>query len=220
MGSAKARSIMAGIRLETRRDGSRAVATNGSRLSVCGFEVIDYKTGDPVTIPSAAIAELITLLDCEADDVEMLQLDKRTFFRSGPDVLTSRQIEGQFPDYKRVIPEKNGVCITADSRELADMMRRVSLVLTMEDIGVTLSFSQGSLSVGTESQQHGKADDMMPVDYDGDDIVLSLDCSFVSDFVSAAHSESISIYIKDRTSPVLFEAGADYQYICSPITLD
>jgi len=134
----------------------RAVATDGHRLALAETEApkgADKLKG--VIVPRKAVAEVRRLLDDAPEIITVEALDSQIVFRVGEAVLTSKLIDGSFPDYQRVIPKDNTRILTIDTKLFKDAVDRVATVSAERSRSVKLSISAGKLTLAVTHSESG-----------------------------------------------------------------
>lgn len=131
--------------------------------------------------------------------------------------LACQLVEGQFPNYKEVIPSEFKIKAEVPTRPLLSAVRRASYVTVEEARVVDLSFKDGRLTVLAEAADVGRADVEIPADYEGPDFEISLNPDFVQEMLSIVERESVKMRFTDSRSPCVIKSGLDYTYVISPV---
>lgn len=185
----------------------KLVATDSSRLALSAAT----RTGtseENVLIPSKAIDELSALLSEDGDkDVEFCHSDQHLFFRIDDRLMISRQVEGTFPAYERIIPatDANQILVKINRQHLVTVLKRHILI---SDV-VLLALTENALDVSSVSAEVGEGSERISVAYTGAAVDIRFRAQYVLDFLTSALGESITLSLKDSYSPALF-SDADY----------
>jgi DNA polymerase-3 subunit beta len=157
-------------------------------------------------IPSKTLDVLTSFLG--DGDVEFSQSDRHLFFQIGERVLFSRMLDGQFPKYDRIIPRDNSHVAVIGRTALTAAIKRVGLV-SEQNQSASFSFTPGGLTVSTSSAEIGDADEALLCEYQGPALKVTMNYTYVLDFLTAAQEQQVSIALKDDTSAVLLSDGTD-----------
>ncbi|MFO1189741.1 MAG: DNA polymerase III subunit beta [Alphaproteobacteria bacterium] len=207
----------------TARDGVkvlRAVATDGHRLAriesplPAGAEAIPG-----VIVPRKTVAELRRLIDESTDTVRIALSDSKIRFAFDGAVITSKLIDGTFPDYERVIPTGNDRILEVDSRAFANAVDRVSTISSERSRAVKLSVKRGHLVLSTTSPDNGSATEELEVAYAGDDIDVGFNARYVLDITQQIEGDTLRLAFADAASPTLASDVADASalYVLMPM---
>ena len=154
---------------EANRDGvdvMRCVATDGHRLASVELPLPDGAAGMPgVIIPRKTVTELRKLIEDGADEVTVELSDTKIRFSCGEATLTSKLIDGTFPDYQRVIPTDNDKNMEVNSKAFAEAVDRVAAISSEKSRAVKLSISDGALVLSASSPESGSATEELEVSY-------------------------------------------------------
>jgi DNA polymerase-3 subunit beta len=142
--------------------------------------------------------------------IELIAGANHIFFSSATMILTSRTIDGKFPNYERVIPRGNNRTLTIDRSCLAAALNRIS-VTTENNCAVYCSAGPNGLRLSAKSAIIGEADEHVPAVYDGaEPLTVCVSWRYVLDFLSAAEGQTITVSMKDEKSPLLFSDGSSF----------
>ena len=186
-----------------------AVATDGHRLACAGIPLPEGAEGMPgVIIPRKTIGELAKLAAEINTDIDIALSTNQIRFTMGDVVLSSRLIDGTYPEYEKVIPMNNDKKLQADARTLTDVIERVSVV-SEKSRGIKLSLKTGLLQVFAASADEGSAEDEMDAIYDNESLEIGFNFRYLLDILSQVKSETVQMYLQDGTSPVILQDEAD-----------
>ena len=160
----------------------RAVATDGHRLASVQIPLPAGAEGMPgVIVPRKAVAELRKLIDESGDEVIVSLSESKIRFAFDAAVLTSKLIDGTFPDYQRVIPEGNDQVMEVDCAVFAEAVDRVSAISSEKSRAIKLSLDGGTLVLSASSPEHGSATEELEVAYDGDLLEIGFNSAYLLD---------------------------------------
>lgn len=194
----------------------RLVATDGHRLATCEstFEA-ELKLGHGVIVPRKGFQELRRILS-DSDSQQILELgfsSKAVVFKAGTVLLTSRLIEGQFPDHRQVIPQQSGKQARLNRSLFADALRRVSLLSQGRAHGVRLEFAPGALRLVAEDPEYGEAQEMMAAEYTGEPLTIGFNARYILDVLGLIPEQGIIFDLSDDLSPAVIRPLEDKSFI-------
>jgi len=198
----------------------RAVATDGHRLARVESPLpAGAETIPGVIVPRKTVAELRRLIDESTDSVRIALSDSKIRFAFDGAVITSKLIDGTFPDYERVIPTGNDRILEVDSRAFANAVDRVSTISSERSRAVKLSVKRGHLTLSTTSPENGSATEELEVAYAGDDIDVGFNARYVLDITQQIEGDTLRLAFADAASPTLAGDVADTSalYVLMPM---
>ncbi|HEV2532379.1 DNA polymerase III subunit beta [Phenylobacterium sp.] len=204
-------------------DGSqklRAVATDGSRLALADMPAPEGAVGLPgVIVPRKTISEARRLLEDAGENVQLQISPQKVKFGFGGASLTSKVIDGNFPDYGRVIPKDNTRSVNVDSKLFAQAVDRVATISAEKSRSVRLAFESGKVILTVRNMEAGQAVEELEVDYDGDAFELSFNARFLLDITDQISGETMELRFGGPNDPALVLDPADglVQYILMPL---
>lgn len=191
--------------LITQSDGIMAmVATDGKRLSLT-TRALEHPIATNI-IPTKTIDALLTLFPDDA--ITYVQGERHLFFTAGESVLTSRMIDGKFPQYERIIPRENTQHVQVSRLTLAAALRRVGLVSDTYKT-VLLNFTPNMIFISTKSVEIGDAIEAVPIT-DGPTCQVCVNWSFLLNFLDAASGSVITLSLGAKLLPVLCTDGQQF----------
>jgi len=198
----------------------RAVATDGHRLARMEIALPSGANGMPgVIVPRKTIGELRKLVDEMEGDVEIALSETKVRFSLGGAVLTSKLIDGTFPDYERVIPEGNDKLLTIECGQFADAVDRVATISTEKSRAVKLNIEQNALTLSASSPDSGTATEELPVEYDKDGIEIGFNSRYLLDIANQIGAGTAEFAMADAASPTIVRDVADTRalYVLMPM---
>ncbi len=198
----------------------RAVATDGHRLARVETPAPQGAAGMPgVIVPRKAVAEIQKLLEGGDEQVEVELSTSKIRVSIGPVVLTSKLIDGTFPDYGRVIPTTNDKRLTVDKASFAMSVDRVSTISSERGRAVKLSIADGRMTLTVVNPDSGTAVEELDVDYDASPIDIGFNARYLLDITQQLDSDTALFKLADPGSPtvVLDREGASALYVLMPM---
>ena len=216
------RPVLTGVLVQFSRHSVRMVATDSYRLSVkeTPLESSVSATLQAIT-PARTLVELSRIAATVSDEtISILPTDNQMLFEVGGVTLISRLIDGQFPNYKQLIPETFDYEVSVDRDELLEAVRRVGL-LAQKNAPLRLQFADNTLTVSAESQDVGRAHEAMPVQYSGDSLAIGFNPEFLEAGLAAVKESPVYLRFISPLRPGLVKgAGDDFLYLVMPIRLN
>ena len=188
----------------------RAVATDGHRLAQSQMALPEGAAGMPgIIVPRKTVLELVKLLEGEDAEVEVSISSQKIRFASGKLVLTSKLIDGTFPDYERVIPRGNDKILEADTKQFAEAVDRVSTISFEKSRAVKLALSSGKLSMVVNNPDSGSAEEEIQVSYDRDAMEIGFNSRYLLDVAAQVKAETMRFEFNDAGSPTVVRDPKD-----------
>ncbi len=209
------RYILNGVFFEPREGTKvRMVATDGHRLALVERELAgDFKLKAGVIIPRKGLFELKRLLD-EAPEAEV-QLgfaENSALFKKAGLSMVMRLIDGQFPEYQRVIPKEGEKQILVKRGQFFDTLKRISLLSADKSNAVKLSLSENLLRITANNPDMGEAKDDLEVAYRGPSLTIGFNARYILDVLSALETDEVTLELGDEHSPGVLHAPGDKSY--------
>lgn len=213
----ESRPVLTGILVRFEAGKLVMVATDSYRLSVKETELAAAAPELEAIIPARALQELSRLAGGET--VELGVHENHVVFGTGDTWLTTRRIDGQFPNYRQLLPETFEVELTIARAELADVVRRVS-VMAQRNSPLRLRFAEGELTVSAQTQDVGEAKESLPVNYTGEEFVIGFNADFLRDGVDSIIGDDVQVKLINPLRPaILVDPAGDFTYLIMPIRL-
>jgi DNA polymerase-3 subunit beta len=217
--SEQARYTLTGLLFDLDKGKLRVVATDGRRMSYAQRDVEvpkDYRSG--VIIPDKMITEVLRLMKGDGDVVVEIG-ENQVCFTFDDIRLVSQLIEGNFPDYKAVIPKKHEREVVVDTFDFTMATRRASAVTSREFNSVKLHICKGLMILSAVTPDVGEAKDEIAVSYDGDDIDIVFNPDYLLDALGSIETDRTVLQLKDALSPGVLKPyeSEDYVYVIMPI---
>jgi DNA polymerase III subunit beta len=217
------RPVLTGILMSASGTELRMVATDSYRLSVKETVLDSALEGSlEANVPARALQELARIAQpAMGDSVAVSVGQNQVIFELGDVVLSSRLIDGQFPNYRQLLPESVEHELRLASAELTDVVRRISL-LAQKNAPLRLSFGEGALKVSAQTPDVGEASESIPVPFHGEPFEIGFNPEFLRDGLESVESEELVLKLISPLRPGLIESPdtGDFVYLIMPIRLN
>ncbi|WP_237155250.1 DNA polymerase III subunit beta [Oryzibacter oryziterrae] len=188
----------------------RAVATDGHRLARADVAAPAGSQGMPgIIVPRKTVGEIQRLLEDPKAEVTVELSDAKIRMSVGDVVLTSKLIDGTFPDYSRVIPQGNDKELKVDKAEFAEAVDRVSTISSERGRAVKLALSDGKMVLTVVNPDSGSATEEVMVEYDQEPLEIGFNARYLLDITSQLTSETAVFRLADSGSPTLVQDSGD-----------
>jgi DNA polymerase III subunit beta len=217
------RPVLTGILLSASDRHLRMVATDSYRLSVKETLLESDLTGSlEANVPARALSELVRVAQhAPPESVAVSVGQNQVVFELDGTVLSSRLIDGQFPNYRQLLPESVEHELRLSSGELSEVVRRISL-LAQKNAPLRLSFSEGTLTISARTPDVGEASETIPVPFAGEPFEIGFNPDFLRDGLDSVESDELVLKLISPLRPGLIESpdGGDFIYLIMPIRLN
>ncbi|MDW7645167.1 MAG: DNA polymerase III subunit beta [Desulfuromonadales bacterium] len=202
----------------------RFVSTDGHRLSLIQKEIKINEFPElnkGVIIPKKGIMELRKIVDDNIDVINIGFIDNNAVIKQGKTNLLMRLVDGEFPDYDRVIPKDNNINIEIDVNNLFHALKRISILASEKSKGIKLSFNENNLVISSSNPDYGDAKEDVSIDYSGPEISIGFNAKYLLDILGGYTEDKIKLSIKDNLSPGLITPidNSDYFAVVMPMRL-
>jgi DNA polymerase III subunit beta len=198
------RYYLMGIFLHLADDQLKAAATDGHRLARVTVPKPDGADGMPdVIVPRKCVAELRKLLEELEGTVEVSMSGTKVRFGLGSAVLTSKLIDGTFPDYNRVIPTANDKLLKLDPKTFAQGVDRVSTIASEKTRAVKMNVDRDKVTLSVTSPESGTATEEISADYGSDAIEIGFNARYLLDILGEIDGDSVEVHLADAAAPTL-----------------
>lgn len=215
----EARPVLTGVLIEVSREGITFVSTDSYRLAV--REAVATAGGEArAIVPERAVAEAgRAATTVEKGDIEIFVEESQVAFQVAGLTLTSRLIEGEFPNYRALLPEAYDSRLTVSRQQLLDAVRRVGL-LARDTSPVRLEFNALGVKLSSSSPDLGQAVEAVEAQYEGDEITAAFNPQYLADGLTAATGETIRLEVRDGLKPGVVKGESDdFTYLVMPVRL-
>ena len=183
----------------------KAAATDGHRLARYTMVRPEGAADMPdVIVPRKCVSEIRKLLDeVEGNVIVALSATKIRFTLPTGAVLTSKLIDGTFPDYSRVIPTGNDKLLKIDPKSFADGVDRVSTIASEKTRAVKMAVEHGKITLSVTSPENGTASEEVPGDYGSDAMEIGFNARYLMDILAQVEGDSVEVHLADSAAPTL-----------------
>ena len=216
------RYYLNGMLLEVDAETIKAVSTDGHRLALTEIKhKSDVEGSKQIILPRKGVQELLRLLSSNDAQVTVA-LGKNHMRVNLPNLqLTSKLIDGRFPDYQRVLPEAEGNQAKIDKTLLKQALTRASILSNEKYKGIRLILNDNTLVIQAQNPEHEEAEDELEVEYHGEKLEVGFNVVYLLDVLNALESDIVEIIIKDANSSALIVSpdNQESRYVVMPMRL-
>lgn len=219
MSGDETRYILNGVYMMIQKNFLRMVATDGRRLALIEREIgLEKNIEKNLIIPAKTIQELIRNLK-EDGDIQISFGENQALFNLGDTVIISRLIEGEFPNYERVIPEEAKNKVIVDREKLLLAVKRISLFTTQDSQAVRIDIEKDKMVVSKHSPDIGEATEEIAVNYDGSPLSIGFNPNYIMDVLKNLNDRVIEFELHDPEKPGVIRTKEKYIYVILPMQL-
>jgi len=218
--SEETRYYLMGIFLHVIDDQLRAAATDGHRLARVTVGKPDGADGMPdVIVPRKAVQELYRLLEELEGTVEISLSPTKIRFGLGSAILTSKLIDGTFPDYNRVIPTANDKLLKLDPKSFSAGVDRVSTIASEKTRAVKISLDRDKVTLSVTSPENGIATEELAADYGSDGLEIGFNAKYLLDILGEIDGDTVEVHLADAAAPTLLRENdkSNALYVLMPM---
>jgi DNA polymerase-3 subunit beta len=218
--SEETRYYLMGIFLHVADDMLKAAATDGHRLARVTVAKPDGADGMPdVIVPKKCVGELRKLLDEVDGTVEVNLSPTKIRFVLGHAVLTSKLIDGSFPDYNRVIPTANDKLLKLDPGSFKAGVDRVATIASEKTRAVKISLDRDRVTLSVTSPENGVATEELAADYSADSLEIGFNARYLLDILSEIDGDTVEVHLADAAAPTLLRENdkSNALYVLMPM---
>lgn len=221
MANQDVRYFLNGLLFEMDNDALRVVATDGHRLATTCLKVQSNHPLKQVIIPRKAVLELLRLVEDNDQTVNILLGKNHIRFSLGEITFTSKLLDGRYPDYKRVIPSESENVLLANRLTLKNALSRTAILSNEKYRGVRLQLTPNKLKLSANNPEHEEAQDEIEVQYQGEDIDIGFNVSYLLDVLNVVEEDTIRMTLAHTNSSALLRGENDTEslYVVMPIRL-
>jgi DNA polymerase III subunit beta len=214
----ESRPVLTGILVRFETGKLVMAATDSYRLSVKETPLEGEAPDLEAIIPARALGELARIAQ-GGDTIELGVHENQVVFATGDAWLTTRRIDGQFPNYKQLLPEGFEHEVTLPRGEILDVVRRVG-VMVQRTSPIQLRFAEGELTVFARTQDVGEAKESLPVQFAGDPLEIGFNADFLREGIESIAADEIQLRLISPLRPAVIQGGEDDPtYLIMPIRL-
>ncbi len=218
--SEETRYYLMGIFLHVADDKMKAAATDGHRLARVTVDKPEGADGMPdIIIPKKCVNELRKLLDELEGTVEVSLSPTKIRFGLGSAVLTSKLIDGTFPDYNRVIPTGNDKLLKLDPKSFMAGVDRVATIASEKTRAVKMAVDRDKVTLSVTSPENGLAVEEIAADYGSDGLEIGFNARYLMDILAQIDGDSVEVHLADAAAPTLLRENdkSNALYVLMPM---
>ncbi len=213
----ESRYVLNGILFSFKEKALKMVATDGRRLAVIQKEMTEMgNLKRDVIIPMKTIQELNRNLGDEGDIFFNFK-DNQILINLGQIHITSRLIEGEYPNYEQVIPKKTKEEINLNTQDFLQATRRASILTSQDSQAVKINIIKDRMIITKNTPDLGEAREEMKVEYKGGEFVIGFNPGFLIDVLKNIQEENVKFSFIDPEKPAVIKSGEDYTYVVLPM---
>ncbi len=217
------RYYLNGLLMELEDNEIRLVATDGHRLAYARRTMgEDYGEKKQVIIPRKAVQELMRLLDDSDDPVTVAIGSNHLQISLGELTMTTKLIDGRYPDYDRVIPREGERTLVANKDGFRSAISRVSILSNEKYRGIRMAMSEQSVAIHANNPDQEEAEEELQVTYNGEAMEIGFNSAYMMDALSVVNEEEVTIYFVDENSSSLIHTESEeeeYKFVVMPMRL-
>jgi DNA polymerase-3 subunit beta len=213
------RRVLNGVLLAFKDNKLTMVATDGRRLALVEHEIeFPPEAETEMILPTKAVSELMRILGNDGD-LKIYAQKNQIIFELGTTMLSSKLIDGVYPNYRQVIPSGCDERVTIEREQLLSALRRVSVVTTDKSNAMRLTFSANQLTITINTPDVGEGRDTVPVKYAGKEISIIFNPEYVMDPLKNIDDDEVFIEMNDGHSPALLKCSIPFLYVLMPLRI-
>lgn len=216
------RYYLNGLLLEVSSNAIRAVATDGHRLAMKEIAV-DTGISDEkqIIVPRKAVIEMVRLLQGSEEALHLQIGNNHLRLQQAQFQFTSKLIDGKFPDYQRVIPQKSDTPVVANRDALRQSLTRASILSNEKYRGVRLLLSKGNIKALAHNPEHEEAEESLEVEYGGEEMEIGFNVNYLLDAINAIKTEKLIMTVQSPDSSCLLlpDSEENCKYVVMPMRL-
>ena len=216
------RYFLNGMLLEITSEHVRAVATDGHRMAMCTVgQAIGGVDRIQAIVPRKGVIELGRLLNDSSADVELSLGSNHLTAKQEGYTLTTKLVDGKFPDYETVIPRNPGQMLVGDRETLRHAFQRAAILSNEKYRCVRLSLEGDQMKIEANNPEQEEAEEIVAIEYGGDLLEIGFNVAYLQDVLSVLETDSVRLSVADANSSALIEAPGvdDSLYVVMPMRL-
>ncbi len=222
--SDESKQVLTGLHVSFHADGLEFAATDGHRLAVATTEQDIQAPLNPITIPAKSLRELERLLSKQEAPLTMRCDTAQVAFEiPGEACLTSRLLEGQYPNYGQLLPKKFERSITVERDLLMDALERVAVLAAQKNnvVKIVVNASNQQLELSAEAPQFGSGQELIPAQISGESLEVAFNVKYVLDGLKVMNAAEVQLQLNGPTTPAILTplGGMKLTYLVMPIQI-
>lgn len=214
------RYFLNGMLLEVKNNKLYAVAADGHRLAMNYLDLATAAIPLRIIVPRKGVLEVMRIVDEANADLQITVSNSHMQVKTGGVTVTTKLLDGRFPDYERVIPRDGNKIIIGNREKLREAFNRASALFSERFRGVRLRMSEKRLIILASNPEHDEVEEDLEVEYVGQDIEVGFNVRYLLDFLAVSQSELVKLTLSDANKSTLIEEvgeGAKGAYVLMPI---
>jgi len=207
------RHFLNGVHISLKEKQVKMAATDGKRLAVATAMLETPSEEKQGIIPTKAVERLKDML-ISTVIVKICLDNNRIIFDMGDITLVSRLIEGEYPDYEKVIPSENGIRLTMETQRLLSIVKRIGTMANPKTPGLMMEITGNVLKVKASTPEYGEGYEETSVKKEGNDINIGLNAQYLMDILKATDKDEVVFSMSDPLKPVLMKPVGNDGYVC------
>lgn len=214
------RHVLNGILLSFKDEKLTMVATDGRRLALIEQEVDFPKEAErDVILPTKAVSELVHTLGSDGD-LKVFAGDNQIAFEFGEIFVSSKLIEGTYPNFRQVIPAQCEERVAIERESLLTSLKRVAILTTDKANATKLTFKDNQLVVATSTPDVGEARESIPIKYSGKEITVAFNPEYMMDPLRTLNNDEVYMELIDELSPGVLKCDMPFLYVLMPMRIN
>lgn len=215
------RYFLNGMLIEISQGMIRSVATDGHRLATSKLDIEHNCEDQQVIVPRKGVIELQRLLNEIEGDVRLTLTENHLCAESSAFVMTTKLVDGRFPDYDRVIPKNGDKNVIADRMELRQALNRTAILSNEKFRGIRVNLASGNLMLSANNPEQEEAEETVNVDYEGESIEVGFNVHYLQDVLNVLEADQVKLVLHDANSSALVGEPEDEDsiYVVMPMKL-
>ena len=212
------RPMFSSIHLQKDEETTTFTGTDGRKLARTAAQLpFSHGWSGSFILPLKTAAEICNLLDAKEELSYLSFLEDKVFIQTGPFLLVSRLISGEYPEVARIIPEKTTPPLHLHKEELSSLLRQISLFTTIEHPAARFTFSSGKLELSIANMEAGEGKVEMPLNFQGEPVQIGFNPVFFLEILRHIKDETLSLHITDSYSPGLITDSSSAFFVLMPM---
>jgi len=187
------------------------VATDSHRLSSSSMPIENTEKFKSFILPKKTVFQLCSLLEENDGKILLYSSDTKIQFKIGNSKITSKIIDGKFPDYQKVVPKNNSKVLSVNTKDLINSVERVTTVSIDRKEGVKITLNKDNIQLFVNSSSSGEGKETISANFNSEPLTVSFNSRYLLDIASEIEDESITMNLQDAVSPVLVLDKSDKQ---------
>jgi DNA polymerase-3 subunit beta len=217
----EARPLLTGVLFTSSEGGLRLVATDSYRLAVCDLPEVKPSSDRDLLVPAKALVELQRIASNLAPEasIDVVTTDAEICFLAGSTAIGSRLIDGNYPDYRQLIPSSYPNQLQVAKDTLLVSLKRAKLLASDATSSVRLIMKEAGVDITTQSHDKGEVTDNVDGDYTGEELTIAFNPTFLIEGIEAAPGDEVVLETSDSSRPAMVHGVGDarYRYLLMPV---